>query len=157
MKTINKIVFSGIVALALAGCSKSEFERPNSYTIENINVDQVFRDHDGYRIYTRKDDGRLIEKKYFDIGTIGMRNQPIPIIDSKDREGFKGLNEGPNSEHVRIYKDLKENKRSFAKIVNYDDVYYVEIHMPTSGTIGAGNETIPQGKTSVNRNMEEVK
>ncbi|MDI6721574.1 MAG: hypothetical protein QMD85_04230 [Candidatus Aenigmarchaeota archaeon] len=132
---------------------QEKFIQPISYRIERHDADQVFRDHNGYRVYFDNESGEVIEKRYYEDGekdwiNYPLDNVPFPRIRESDR--FKGLKSG--DKHVKIYRDLPEGEEGYADAVHYnvpsmnhnfrehERLHYVEIHLPVSQKLSPGTE-----------------
>lgn len=156
-------------AVTLASWLTCEIERkksirtikPTQHWLERHDVDQVFRDHNGYRVYFTEAEGRVIEKKYFSDGEASRMNYSnIPFPEFKDLR-FKGLQE--RTDHVKIYKDA--DGKGYAEVLHYkgdwshngnDHLYYVEIHLPQDAKLSPGNESYG-GKFRTNTPLTEIK
>ena len=85
---------------------------PTSYNIEEHDVDQVFRDHDGYRTYFDDMLGKLVEKKYFHSGTI-----QLPRL--KETALFKDYKIKRKRPDIIVYKDLEKNETGYARALYF--------------------------------------
>ncbi len=108
---------------------------PQTYSIERRTIDQVFRDHDGYRLYSQTNDGLVTEDKYF----VGEH----PLLSFPDANQFKSLRENRRDDVV-IYRDLPTGEQAFAQVLTYSlrgctlaydnnemrQLYMVEVHLP---------------------------
>ncbi len=131
-------------------------------------VDQIFRDHDGYRVYFTEADGLVRETKYFD----HIHCAPTPtIIDWSNEWSPRDFKRTPScDEAVSIFKDLPAGTRGFAKIMTVTGTYdnyvglnrcegtgqFVEIHLPKEATLSPGHATYG-GKYQTHEPMGEVR
>lgn len=140
--------------------------RPHTSTVFTKNIDQVFSDHDGYRLYSQDQDGKVVEESY------GIWMPPLLVSDSF-RKGFKGLT--PNNDaQVNIYKDLEPDQHAFATKLEYTikgcfdmsenvfsqeprKFYYVEVHLPRNQSLAAGIDSWIEGKVQKYEPMREIK
>lgn len=146
-------------------CDKNQV-RPHASTVSNRNIDQVFRDHDGYRLYSQDEDGKVVEESY------GMWTRRLLVSDSF-RTGFKGLTPDNNAQ-VNIYKDLEPDQHAFATKLEYTiedcfdmsentfsqkprKFYYVEVHLPKNQGIATGIDSWIEGKVRKYEPMREIK
>ncbi len=175
MINVKNVVVSGIVALALVGCGKqtaekvdTRFVEPVEYHLRHYPVDQVFRDHDGWRVYlTLGENKQVRELKFYDESNENF----LPRIEEKDR--FTGLRTETADSNVMVYRDVKAGERPYVEMVRFItsprseraekfrdrinlDKKYVEIHLSEDSKMGAGNETYG-GKYKHHADMEEVK
>jgi hypothetical protein len=144
------------------------FAAPTAYTIETHDVDQVFRDHNAYRTYHDNEDGKVIEKIYFDQGNKRNSHYSVPLP-KLSLEDFKEL--GIEGKPIRVFKDLEPGEQGYANVMHYtlnsgaecgcwldedDPLYYVEIHLPKDQGLEPGNETYG-GKSQTHSQMSEIK
>lgn len=149
--------------------------KPASYSIKKESIDQIFRDHGGYRLYSQDPQtGKVLESSFYETS----RNHPIVPEDVKKE--FLGLNP-KRWEQVNVYRDLNEREHPFAKTLEYTiagckdhtfcewsfllfpdcdnavprKFYYVEVHLPKNQGLAAGNDT--DGKTPKSEPMREIK
>lgn len=180
-KTANKI--TAVVCLGLAGAAGMMFyhvvngitkeERLNrlcerspaklqSYSIENRTIDQIFRDHNGYRLYSHTDNGLVTENKYYQ----GQRHQ----IFFPEAQQFQSLRE-QRRENVTIYRDLPAEEQAFARILTYTvrgctlsydqkemrPFFIVDVHLPRNMGLAAGIDSYIEGKITHHEPMVEVR
>ena len=141
--------------------------KPISYKIEKHDVDQVFRDHNGYRVYWDNEDGEVIEKKYYQGGAKNWSHVPNPIIEGE----HEFIAAEDDEKQIRIYRDLEAKTQGYANVIHYtinaynkygshidedNPLYYVEIHLPEDGKLSPGNETYGL-KPRIHDNMSEIK
>jgi len=165
MRTLCALITATAIGLASCCTKREPYKvKPESYTIERHPVIQVFRDHDGYRVYfDNEETGEYIEKKYYEDGEAssydfewdsdGYHRIPFPLIEKNER--FKSLESIARYEHVRVFRDLNENEQGYVDILHYtiknlmhvsggaseiSGLYYVEIHLPKNKKLCAGNE-----------------
>jgi hypothetical protein len=185
----NKLFSRGMIAAAaliiglpivifwhqhFAGKNAKTFVTPVSYTIEKHDVDQVFRDHNKYRLYFDNEQEEIIEKMYMDKGITSDSHHgiPFPIID--ESEMFRGLEAG--GKHVKIFRDLEKGAQGYTNVIHYkvnahakcghwfdkdDPLYYVEIHLPAGQKIAPGEDRWETGSgkhhKTHNQPIEEVR
>lgn len=133
------------------------FREPSSYSIEEHPIDQVFRDHNGYRVFWTDENEQVQEIKYFHAYQEGDPFPKIPEMDS-----FRGLED--KGEHVKIFKDLNE-ERGLARLIRFQinsyynkrDFLYVELHLLKNANLNAGNEVYGNSKNVQHDAMHEIK
>jgi hypothetical protein len=143
--------------------------KPVTYQIERHDVDQVFRDHDGYRVYYDNEDGEVTEKKYYEDGEESRNRTAVPHPWIKEADQFKAIDK--DDKHIRIFRDLETRTQGYADVVKYrvdtynkhglhvdesSSLYYVEIHLPEDQDLEPGNET-HGGKHKTHEPMSEMK
>ena len=154
----------GLAALLSGGCDRTHKEYVSFSTSP---VEQVFRDHDGYRIYFMGEKNQLSEYKVytgypncFENGSSVIEGLPEKV---KDMLVFTNNIE---ENKVRIIKDLKEGEHGYANIVAYKQVlcanpdrdqYYVEIHLSETQGLSPGNEIYGNRKNLKKDSMSEIK
>jgi len=181
MNKIKVLIAAAALSLTL-GCGAS-FEtnlnhmRKNT-TVKRYNIEQVFRDHDGYRVYHKDNDGRLVEEKYYSSRWRDRQN-PLEYYRSmpEHKKDFKSLNieaELHDGRLVQVYKDLKAGEEPYVMVLEtwtncsaWDGelnpngsqpvlLQYAEIHLPQDENISAGNE-VYGGKYKTTSPMGEIK
>ena len=144
---------------------------PQSYKIRTQNIDQIFEDHDGYRLLSRDKDGKVIEDNY------GFGLRPRPLVPDTVRSEFKSLTP-ETQEGLTVYRDLEKGAQPFAKILEYTVAgcvyfglahgdenlegtliphYYVEVHLPQDQGIAAGIDSWVEGKERRSGPIQEIK
>ena len=116
-------------------------------------VDQVFRDHDGYRVRWVAEDDISEEIKYSDAPirsnirgvSGGIEGMPSDIADK-----FRCIDTRGRHRKVVLIHDLGEGKRGYANVVHYDQIIladrdvteniYAEIHLSRNQGISPGND-----------------
>ncbi len=182
MTKLKVLAVSAAFSLLL-GCGAS-FERNlndmrKNTQFKKYDVEQVFRDHNGYRIYHKTDDGRLIEEKYFEFGFQSLHYDDPKSSDfykemHEYKSEFKSLSNTFSDGCVQVYKDLKPGEKAYALVLETkvhrssfdysltpngsieDKMYYVEVHMPENNNISPGNETWG-GKYKTTSPMGEIR
>jgi hypothetical protein len=139
----------------------------DAYTLAEIPADQVFRDHDGYRVEYTNEHGRWVEEK-FPEGFLNptLENPcwvtPLPKIP----QGIFTDYTRAGVARVAVFSDL-EKRRGYARTAtwNYDIARgcggygrssYTEIHLPKSAKLSPGNETYG-GKFAISEPMHEIR
>ncbi len=171
MTNFRKIVTSGIVALALAGCGQTaekvdtRFVTPIEYHLRHYPIDQVFKDHDGWRVYfTQESDKQVREIKIYELSGKHF----LPRIEESNR--FVGLRTESANKNIMVYRDVKAGEKPYIEMVRFIvkprmqgyedriefDQKYVEIHLTEGTEINAGQETYG-GKFKTHEQMKEVK
>lgn len=167
-KGLVGIIGAGIVG----GCGEREH---NEYIgFESHPVDQVFRDHDGFRLIYTDEEGILRENRYSSIllnpdyrREVHLENIPDEVRKKFRYNASLGLEEGYREycHPTCIIKDLKEGERGFANTIRYKFIRardydleksYTEVHLPKNQNISPGNEVFG-GKFRVKAEMHEVK
>lgn len=143
---------------------KKEVETLN-YKIEKHDVDQIFRDHNGYRIFFDDEKDEVQEKKYFEDGEGNYWRRddiPSPVIPEQELSQFVGLG-FEDKKHIRIFRDLSPGAQGYANVIHYSTskgdfgpLYYVEMHIPKNENLSAGNE-VYGGKFSTHEAIKEIK
>ena len=108
-------------------------------------ADQVFRDHNGYRVLYTDESGLVREARYWDKGAEPCPDITLPM-------SMRGPCEP--GQNLKVFKDLQPEERGFATSVQYrargfalgsfwfDGVHaYTEIHLPNDEELSPGNET----------------
>jgi hypothetical protein len=135
-----------------------KYEYKFSHT-ERHPVDQVFRDHNGYRVRWTSANGVDVEVKYLS----SRRTRQIQEIPPEILSRFTQTN-GIVDEGVKIIRDL-DDERGFAQVLHYDGMRrigqdfketYAEIHLPKSQRVSPGNE-VWGGKNKKYDHMGEIK
>jgi len=159
-----------LVALGLAGaaigagiyCSKKRgILVKNSFRYTRHPVDQVFEDHNGYRVNYADANTKVTKIKYFFDDERWMFDEAINP-DQSIRSQFRDLQTLLSSckRGAVIYKDLKETERGYANVFSYttesrECYHLVEIHIPKTQGLSPGNETYG-GKFKTHSQMSEV-
>ena len=173
-KTLVGIVTSALIS----GCFPSPEMTYDYKGYSRHDVDQLFRDDHGYRIYYDDEQGIVHEQIYPEIwhgplfGTL-HEESILPLVPEIDRERFKvPLKPGG---HFFIVKDLPYGAQGFASILrfgiraNYDAIrdgvmdgegYYsetthVEVHLPKDQNLFCNQ--IYDGKQKTYNPMHELK
>jgi hypothetical protein len=159
VKAAKITTVGGLASLALEGINfLNQYEKnansvdKDSFAFESHAADQIFRDHNGYRVFFTDGNQKLREVKYkFEFNPL---NAQIP---QKFRENFREMHPGC----ITVFKDLDEKTRGYANVLTYGSKtgighYYVEMHIPKSSVISPGNESFG-GKYKTNAPMQEVK
>ncbi len=144
---------------------------PVSYHVSTKNIDQVFRDHGGFRIYSQDSRREVIEETY------GNSIQVRPVLPESVRSQFIDLKR-QNENQVKIYRDLETGAQPYAKILEFTvpgcvyygmargdenlegklkPFYYVEAHLPRNQGIAAGIDSWVEGKIQKYEPMGEIK
>ncbi len=119
-------------------------------------IDQLFRDHDGYRFYSREDSGLVVEAKYYDRNVLSQHKKFL----QKKFPQLKGLN-SENPQGIIIYRDLRLGEPSTLTVVNYSiekcfnwvereklqEYLYLEVHLPENQGLEAGTDHWTEGNT----------
>nr|MBA4404844.1 hypothetical protein [Nanoarchaeum sp.] len=176
------LLTASLATLGTAGCNLPKIQKepqPHYKRFESLPVDQVFKDHNGFRIYFTDQNGKIEERKYFDAGNLDVRNGnisyaykylmiPADIPDSIDVKFEIISKEKPSPGAVTIFKDLAPDQRGYANILWFEqympvgrvnnllDCYYVEIHIPSNQGLSAGIE-VYGGKFPIKESMREIK
>jgi hypothetical protein len=160
----NAVEPQGRVALEqrLGRAYGEDFVVPTQYSISYLPIFQVFRDHDGWRVYSTKASGQVEERKFREVDYAGTCTpQPLPLI--PEMEKLAGLKNAKT--HVTAFRDAEG--QPYCTVVDYwynfaqvfgtsiSNSQYVEIHLQRDGKIGAGNETWG-GKYKTTEQMKDV-
>ncbi len=182
MESINRREFfsrvegfiGGVIGLSfLNGCDRTH----NKYLkFESHPVDQVFRDHNGFRLLYTDENSVLIERKYEGplsypndrvIGTGDLEGAPEDIT-KKFKYFFIGRDYdlvGRGNCFITIVKDLENNERGFASSLTYElvkemesnkELTYTEVHLPKDREISPGNESFG-GRLQLESPIHKVK
>jgi len=144
--------------------------KPNTFlkVDDPVAIDQVFRDHDGYRVNYTDDQGKLIEKKLDE----HYNTNALPLdIPPEVKQKFPSLQEDITSHGVVLYKDLVPGSTAFYQAIQFQDFYrnlfssdctswtyrHFEIHLPKNAKISAGNEEWGSNKYRHQAPMHEIK
>lgn len=137
--------------------------QPSSYQIFEHPVNQVFRDHNGYRILWTNSNRQVQEKKYF-IYTYMLQDQ-IPFPDIPEIDSFTGLS--AKGDHIKIYKD-PGLEQGYARGVEFEveseypltgsrrKLQYLEIHLPLEARLSPGTEVYGNPKSPTHDIMSEI-
>lgn len=167
----------GLIGAGIVGGCKTDRDHNEYLGFESHPVDQVFIDHDGFRLlYTDKDEV-LIEKRYFsslfdpkNVERKSVENAPEESIESIKKFSYSPPFTNTNVSkwswrNLLIIKDLKEGERGFVLNLKYNmvrnanenvETAYTEVHLPRNQNISPGNEVFG-GKLRVEAEMHEVK
>ncbi len=171
----------GLVGIAAAGiiCGCDGDRNHNEFlSYDSHPTDQVFRDHDGFRLIYTDGEGILRENKYFS-ALINLDNGLKVFVENMPEEIGKRFKYNTPLEFSIVYeespielpqpfliiKDLKEGERGFANTIKHKYVRqnlidlersYTELHLPKNQNISPGNEVFG-GKFKVESEMHEVK
>lgn len=157
---LGMIAIGGTVIGSLMYATRDN-NKPDNSTIEFYRqpVDQIFRDHDGYRLYHSNESGRVVETKLFNwsYSHVDGELDPSKEIRSQFKDIAALLN---NGNCITIFQDLSENSRgyvNFLRFMNRCQHQFVnaEIHMPRGSRLSPGNETYG-GKHKTHSQMSEV-
>ncbi len=161
-----------IIALSGVGACMHKYEQSNHVTklvpiesqLVQHPVDQVFRDHDGFRAMYADADGLVREVKYTEGDGYHTR---VPCPDAALPPPLSGP--CTPEQNLKVYKDLPTGERGFAASLKYtvkgwavgerwntDSVTYTEIHLPKDATLTPGNETYG-GKYRTHEKMRDIK
>jgi hypothetical protein len=147
-KIIGNIFLAGALALGsaslLGGCS-AKYSNYRRHPVE-----QVLRDHDGYRVIYTGENGVMQEEKYFESG---VKIESIP----QDISGkFKVMDA---NKHIILIKDLEQGEPGYADVIDTEwaSTKYVEIHLPKDKSLESGVEAWTSGKTTKHAPMSEIK
>ena len=158
---MDKKTLFGIVTAALyLGCEPKFISKDEFYEgYSRHDVDQVFRDDRGYRVYYDDGEGIVQELKYSRFFEVQERSiyeeNLLKQVPEEDRKKLK-VNLKPNHPHVVIIKDLPNQTQGFAHVLsfatryNFDDgehypwnyytFHHAEIHLPKDQNLSPGNE-----------------
>ncbi|MEK6846204.1 MAG: hypothetical protein AABY26_05565 [Nanoarchaeota archaeon] len=135
------------------GCESST--EPQFYRIRKQNIDQVFRDHNGYRLYWHDKDGLVKEEKFDAHDNFKVAVPLIPEINQ-----FKSTQ---SKEHFVIFKDIPNNEQPYAQILIYQlpkctrNTFYVDVHLPANQSLAPGIDSYISGKAIIDEPMHEIK
>jgi len=162
-KEFRRIAITGTLFLALAVGGFSCTQKNTYKWYEEHPVEQVFRDHNGYRLLYTDENSVVREKKYYSKGTcyhcsrIGFPEDTPDEI--KEKFSYR-------SEKIVIIKDLAPGEKGYARVIHHDaylpsipgtvPATHVEIHIPKDKKIDPGTERWG-GKFPKNANMGEIK
>ena len=127
-------------------------------------VDQVFRDHNGFRLIYTDPEGLVIEKKYKEEDYPHKDIENIEEVPEDVAKKFRYL-DSRVKEGSSIIKDLKEGEKGFANVLLFNKIRftendrksaYVEVHIPINKDISPGNE-VYGGKYRIENPLHEVK
>jgi len=136
-KTLTAIVLG--LSLTTGCFGYSGFDKVERYPVE-----QVFRDHSGYRIMYTDGKGLVHEEKFY-----SWQREELPELPASEAGKFQYYTEGEREEEsVRVIKDLEEGARGYAEVVRYSvhgfsidngiKSTHVEIHLPKDQQISPG-------------------
>ena len=128
------------------------------YSYAEYPIDQIFRDHNGYRLLYTNASGALNETKVLDWGHCNYTHFPAVT----ERNKFSTDNEGNKA--LRIFKDLEFNQRGYCRTIRKEGFFpcntffYAEIHLPRDGKINPGINIIHRYKQRpLELKMQEIK
>lgn len=188
-KSIVLILFAAIATFMLVGCGgPAPFEVNLKYIKENtklrkVQVEQVFRDETGWRVYHTLGDGMLVEEKFYEIGAAHSLNpRPHELysqIGGEYQSLFKSLGYVKDTKAEKcfyIFKDLDQGEQSYALVLETDlrynfwgngidpkgdtetKMHYVEVHMAKGSSILPGKEPFYYGLGQIETiDVREVK
>ncbi|MBT3297448.1 hypothetical protein HN385_00835 [archaeon] len=122
---------------------------PENYSYNHYPVNQVFRDHDGYRIIFDDENGRVQEIEFQDNNHITYHHWGYIYPNVPEDNHFSDLSnlEG----YIKIFHDLEIEEEGYADAIIYKlpqsvldgvqrDYNYVEIHLPLDQELNPGLE-----------------
>ena len=128
----------------------TEYISPKYKSYERIQVEQVFRDHDGFRIY-HTDNNSELKETHYDDWRATLDDKLPEDIPEEIREKFRDLPEEVTRSYV-IFKDLDKDKEPYVDVLTYTikpsnysssfDVTYIEIHLNKDGKLDPGIDEI---------------
>ena len=164
----------GIIGAGIVGGCKTDRDHNEYLGFDSHPVDQVFRDHTGFRLLYTDEDGVLIEKMYFS-RLFDPKNVERKPVESAPEEYIRRFSYSPpftndnvdkwSWRNLLIIKDLKEGERGFILNLKYNmvrsakdnvETVYTEVHLPKNQNISPGNEVFG-GKLRIEAEMHEVK
>ncbi len=160
MKTLVGIISAALIGMT--GCKRPEdCTLLQTMSLEKHDVDQVFRDHDGYRVIFDDKEGMVHERKYF----TNFYCSKNAVVDLE----LNNMRKYPScSQPVTIFKDLPQGTQGYAHVLSVRGVMqeyqstcdargtFVEIHLPKDARLSPGNET-HGGKYKTHDSMSEIK
>jgi hypothetical protein len=159
---IGCLVITGLIGLGLAGisyiCSKEDNPDQSSIRYVSHPVDQVFRDHNGYRVFFSDNNQEYVEIKYYP--GPGELEEALKIPENIARN-FTDPHSLARYRQVKIFRDLEPKSRGIAHILKFrsvigDEYSNVEIHMPKDSDISPGNETYGPPRHKIHSEMSEI-
>jgi hypothetical protein len=155
---IKTAIVGGLVTMAALGFYVYKSGKtPIIYDVETHQVEQVFRDYGGYRTYSSREDGKVVEERFpFSYCRGWINYNKIPV---ETRQRFKCLEEQTknHSEDAVVVKDLGSNEQGRVDILCGNGVrLYAEIHLPKEGRLEPGIGSA-SGKVKRNFEIEEIK
>jgi len=170
-KRYGHLIISAVLVLGIAkACSSCFSPKPDTKYVEYYqhDVDQVFRDHDGWRLYYDDEEGVVHEVKYKEETRYGRCDygelpKDIPPFAAQKFQFISTETDYGD----RIIKDLQPGTQGYAYVLKYEDYFmdigwtscevtHVEIHLPKDASLSPGNETWG-GKYKTHDSMKEVK
>ncbi len=146
---MNKRTLTAIIAAVGLNCCTLE-TKSTYVSQEKLTVEQIFRDHDGYRIYFTDQYRVLQERKYFINPCYGMSLIPKDLPTTHEFKFIKADKNGKDENPILIIKDLEPGMKGYANILNYSaedfrisnvqDCTHVEIHLPANQKLSPGND-----------------
>ena len=165
--TLVGLTLMTLLGVIIAGVTRHEIRRgyPDHTTYKHSvhRVEQVFRDHNGYRTFRTDENGRVHEQKYFTpTATSPQRlsedvNPPKEIVSE-----FRNLEAiDQYQRNAIVYRDLSRDQVGYATVLDFQTLVgtkgqLVEIHLPEYQGIEPGNETWG-GKYKKHSPMSEVR
>jgi hypothetical protein len=150
----------GLSAISLLIYFNKDNDKPinSSIGVRNQPVDQVFRDHDGYRVYYSDQSGRVVETKYFESNRQKLDGQLNPNEFVKRQ--FSDLGTLVEKHTIKVFSDLDEGTRGYVRVLDFstmghENCDYVEIHLSKNSRLAPGNETYG-GKFNIQSQMGEI-
>ncbi len=154
MNTKNKTLLGILAATLICGCEEEDV----STRYVKHDVDQVFRDHNGYRIYY-DDENHIVQERIYCEAQYYKENEmywpKLPLdIPATVKSNFRYLN--VTTPGVIIIKDLNAGEQGYANVLLFKESYngydfkdgcgrlgnHVEIHLPASQELNAGIDKI---------------
>jgi len=159
---LNFILFVGFLAalFSIIGCDNGDNEYRN---YREHPVDQLFRDHNGIRVYYVDERGVYVEKRY---GEGFYRARTLANVPLEIQENFQPISRSDVERGWTIFKDLEVGERGYAHVIFYEYMVpgdsnryttYVEIHLPEDQGISPGNEQFGTLKHRKFQPMSEIK
>ncbi len=133
---------------------------PKTFTIKHKSIDQVFRDHNGYRFLYTDEKGIVHEEKFYE----GAGAKPIlpPESHLYPHSGnpfhYLSLNRS-----VVIIKDLPEDQKPYADILHYTmegcrfKLAHAEVHLRKHQNLTAGSDSYIEAKIRKYEPMQEIR
>ena len=174
-KTITTIVGAGVLFSGMFGAANQCNQAARSteseifqvgYNVETTSVDQVFRDHDGWRVYSKDETGKILERKYLPRSVWFP-----PKLEPLGRGEFSYLPQRGDSDFL-IFKDLSVGEAGYMKTIQYTledprsflyrslldgrTLEYKEIHLPSNFRLTPGLEQWGSLKHRIYGVMSEV-
>lgn len=149
--TLGKITLPllAVAAAAIGGVVYTVIEREDacfdapvaqSSRVEQSSFDQIFRDWNGWRVYSHRVDGRVTETNFENSYGAARHSRFAPTL--PNTEGFKALDQAPN---FVVFKDLPKGQQAQMVTLEYHvqacpyQFLHVEVHLPVNQGIAPGN------------------